>query len=64
MTALRRTKANGFPIDGCITLDELAQLAQEGKIEEKSFPLNRLSTPIAAFSSPRRRLGDSETAGR
>ena len=41
MTALRRTKANGFPIDGCITLDELAQLAQEGKIEEKIIPVEQ-----------------------
>lgn len=44
MTALRRTKANGFPIDGCITLDELAELAQSGKIEEKLSRSSRLST--------------------
>ena len=41
MTALRRTKANGFPIDGCITLDELAELAQSGKIEEKIIPIEQ-----------------------
>ena len=41
MTALRRTKANGFPIDGCITLDELAELTQEGKIEEKIIPVEQ-----------------------
>lgn len=41
MTALRRTTANGFPIDGCITLDELAQLAQESKIEEKIIPVEQ-----------------------
>lgn len=41
MTALRRTKANGFPIDGCMTLGELAQLAQEGKIKEKIIPVEQ-----------------------
>ena len=41
MTVLRRTKANGFPIDGCITLDELAELAQSGKIEEKIIPIEQ-----------------------
>jgi len=41
MTALRRTKANGFPIDGCITLDELAELAHSGKIEEKIIPIEQ-----------------------
>ena len=41
MTALRRTKANGFPIDGCVTLDELAELAQSGKIEEKIIPIEQ-----------------------
>lgn len=41
MTALRRTKANGFPVDGCITLDELAELAHSGKIEEKIIPIEQ-----------------------
>ena len=41
MTALRRTKADGFPIDGCITLGELADLAQSGKIEEKIIPIEQ-----------------------
>ena len=31
----------GFPIGGCMTLDELAQLAQEGKIEEKIIPVEQ-----------------------
>lgn len=34
-------KGKRFPIDGCITLDELAELAQSGKIEEKIIPIEQ-----------------------
>ena len=57
MTALRRTKANGFPIDGCVTLDELAELAQSGKIEEKNIPIEQAlgSYRFVTFTAPQAR---------
>ena len=39
MTDLRRTKANGFSIDRCITLDELQKICEEGRLEEFVIPV-------------------------
>lgn len=35
MTGLRRTSACGFSIDGCITLEEAKELAENGELESK-----------------------------
>lgn len=35
MTGLRRTSACGFSIDGCITLEEVKKLAENGELESK-----------------------------
>lgn len=41
MTALRRTKANGFPIDECITLEELESLCKTGELESRVIPTEK-----------------------
>lgn len=39
MTALRRTKANGFSIEDCITLEELEKRASDGTLNERIIPI-------------------------
>lgn len=39
MTALRRTKANGFSIESCITLEELEKRAADGTLDEVIIPI-------------------------
>ncbi len=39
MTALRRTKANGFSIEGCITLEELEKRVSECTLDEVIIPI-------------------------
>lgn len=41
MTALRRTKANGFPISECITLEELEVLCEVGELESRVIPTEK-----------------------
>ena len=56
MTALRRTEANGFPIEKSVTLDELEKLVSENKADDvitsvenalMSYPEIRVSQPQA-----------------
>ena len=39
MTALRITKANGFSIEDCITLEELEKRASDGTLNERIIPI-------------------------
>lgn len=39
MTSLRRTMSNGFPIEKCVTLDEIQRLADENRAEEALLPV-------------------------
>lgn len=41
MTALVRTKANGFSLDDCITLEELQKLQEENRVEEFVIPVEK-----------------------
>lgn len=41
MTALRRTRANGFDISDAITLDELREKAENGTLSELILPVDR-----------------------
>lgn len=41
MTALQRTKANGFSIENCISLDELQFLQSENRVEEVIIPVEK-----------------------
>ena len=42
LTALRRTEACGFSLDGCLTLDEVIALRDRGELEEKILPTERV----------------------
>ncbi|MBQ3005972.1 MAG: tRNA pseudouridine(55) synthase TruB [Clostridia bacterium] len=41
MTALRRTKANGFGIENAVTLEELADAAENGTLENLVIPVEK-----------------------
>lgn len=41
MTALRRTKANGFSLEDAVTIEELQRLAENGNISEKVIPVDK-----------------------
>lgn len=56
MTALRRTMSNGFPIDKCVTLEEIRQLADENRAEEALIP-----TEAVFASLPAIRLDEGQT---
>lgn len=40
LTALRRTRACGFSLDGCITLEEASALAAQGQLGKKLLPVH------------------------
>lgn len=42
MTGLCRVEAAGFSLDDCLTLDEIQSLADEGKLWEHIFPVERM----------------------
>jgi len=46
MTALRRTKAAGFSLNDCVTLDEARALAQEGTLGARLLPWRPCWQPI------------------
>ncbi len=48
MTALRRTKAAGFSLDDCVTLDEARALAQDGTLGARLLPVE---TALATYPS-------------
>lgn len=41
MTALRRTKANGFSLEDAVTIEELQSLSENGNISEKVIPVDK-----------------------
>ena len=41
MTELRRTKANGFEIKNAVTLEQLAQAAENGTLDEVVIPVEK-----------------------
>ena len=41
MTSLRRTAANGFPIEDCVTLEELEKAVNENRIDEYIVPVEK-----------------------
>lgn len=42
MTGLTRTKANGIPIEKCVTLEELETLKSERRLQEAVIPVDKL----------------------
>ncbi|MCR5816771.1 MAG: tRNA pseudouridine(55) synthase TruB [Ruminococcus sp.] len=42
MTALERTKANGFEIEGCISIEQAQALADEGKLTDRLLTLGSI----------------------
>ena len=50
MTALRRTFACGYTLDDCVTLDELKELCDSGKINDKLRPVECLFSDYGALS--------------
>lgn len=46
LTALRRTSANGFALENCITLEELEQLRDENRVEEVIL---KADAPLARY---------------
>lgn len=48
MTALRRTKAAGFSLENCVTLDEARALAQDGTLGARLLPVE---TALAIYPS-------------
>ena len=49
MISLVRTRAGGFDLDEAITLDECEKLMQEGRIEEKIVPMDRVFDDCKSF---------------
>ena len=53
MTALTRTKANGIPLEKCVTIEELEKLKNEGRLEEAIIPVDKLlSYPAVYVTKP------------
>lgn len=53
MTALTRTKANGIPLEKCVTLETLEQLKEEGRLSQVLVPADRLlSYPPVTVTKP------------
>lgn len=48
LTALRRTSANGFALENCITLEELERLRDENRVEEVIL---KADAPLARYSA-------------
>ena len=58
LTSLRRTMAAGFTEQECVTLEQLAELAAQGRVEERFLPIARVfdSLPRLELSSKQARL--------
>ena len=54
MTALRRTKANGFSLEDAVTIEELQSLAENGNLSEKVVPVDKAleEYPIINVTQP------------
>ncbi|MBQ7302481.1 MAG: tRNA pseudouridine(55) synthase TruB [Clostridia bacterium] len=54
MTALRRTKAAGFSLNDCVTLDEARALAQEGTLGARLLPVETVlaTYPAVTVTAP------------
>lgn len=50
MTALRRTKACGYTLEHCITLERAQQLAQGGTLEEHILPIDSAFTHLPVLT--------------
>jgi tRNA pseudouridine55 synthase len=49
MSALRRTRACGFLLRQCVSLDEVQRLADEGVLEQKLLPVERVFSALHRF---------------
>ncbi|MGN1443186.1 MAG: tRNA pseudouridine(55) synthase TruB [Acutalibacteraceae bacterium] len=49
MTALTRTKANGIPLENCLTLEELERFRNEDRLEEAVLPADELLSYPSVF---------------
>ena len=53
MTALTRTKANGIPLEKCVTIEELERLKNEDRLIEAVIPVDELlSYPSVSVTKP------------
>ena len=57
MTSLRRTRACGFGLSDCLTLDDIQRLADEGTIEEHILPVDQLFSEYPEIRLDERKTG-------